>query len=101
MYSIGIRLGEELDLEIGDIDTERRRVHVGQNKGCRDHCVPLPEPTLQNVRRYWTTHRQPRLLFPNPSGNAVRFRTAKGPMDRGGVQDVMKAAFIDARSTSA
>jgi len=36
-YSMGLRLGEALGLQVGDIDKERMKVHVRQGKGkkCR------------------------------------------------------------------
>ena len=94
IYSMGLRLGEGLALEIGDIDTANRRVHVRQGKGGKDRYVPLPDATLQHLRRFWRTHRHPRLLFPNGSGNEASARTASSPMDRGGVQAAIKAARI-------
>jgi site-specific recombinase XerD len=95
IYSMGLRLGEGLALEIGDIDAAQRRVHVRQGKGGKDRYVPLPEPTLQHLRRFWRTHRHPRLLFPNASGNESSARTATSPMDRGGVQAAIQAARKD------
>jgi site-specific recombinase XerD len=91
VYSMGLRLGECLGLEIGDIDAANRRVHVRQGKGGKDRYVPLPDATLLVLRRFWCTHRNPRLLFPNSSGNVASARTARSPMDRGGVQAVMTA----------
>jgi len=75
IYSMGLRLGEGLALEIGDIDAANRRVHVRQGKGGKDRYVPLPDATLQHLRRFWRTHRHPRLLFPNGSGNEASART--------------------------
>jgi site-specific recombinase XerD len=95
IYSMGLRLGEGLALEVGDIDGQRYRVHVRQAKGGRDRYVPLPEPTLQHLRRFWCTHRHPRLLFPNASGDPALMRQASSCMDRGGVQAALKAARID------
>jgi site-specific recombinase XerD len=95
IYSMGLRLGEGLALEIGDIDAAQRRVHVRQGKGGKDRYIPLPEPTLQHLRRFWRTHRHPRLLFPNASGNESSARTATSPMDRGGVQAAIQAARKD------
>jgi len=94
-YSMGLRLGEGLKLEVGDIDGERLRVHVRDAKGHKDRFVPLPEVTLQALRRFWMTHRNPRLLFPSWSGNPRRIRNAETPMDRGGVQAAIKAAVAD------
>jgi site-specific recombinase XerD len=95
IYSMGLRLGEGLGMEIGDIDSNQRRVHVRQGKGGKDRYVPLPDPTLQHLRRFWRTHRHPRLLFPNASGNEASARTASSPMDRGGVQAAIQAARKD------
>lgn len=95
VYSMGLRLGEGLDLEIGDIDGQLRRVHIRHAKGGKDRYVPLPELTLVNLRRFWATHRHQRLLFPNPTGSAETVRAASGPMDRSGVQAALKAARIE------
>lgn len=95
IYSMGLRLGEGLQLEVGDIDGERHRVHVRNAKGRKDRYVHLPEVTLNTLRRFWMTHRNPRLLFPNPNGNSELMRKAIGPMDRGGVQLALKAAVKD------
>jgi integrase/recombinase XerD len=95
VYSMGLRLGEGQRLEVGDIDAERHRVHVRVPKGGRDRYVPLPEVTLKMLRKFWCTHRHPRLLFPNPSGGVMAMRRAIKPMDAGGVQSALKAAVSD------
>ncbi len=95
VYSMGLRLGEGLQLEVGDIDGTRRRVHIRKGKGGKDRYVPLAKVTLDTLRRFWATHRHPRLLFPNPTGGAQRMRNATAAMDRGGVQAAMKAALAD------
>ena len=46
LYSLGLRLGEGLRLQVGDIDVARRRVHIRDAKGNRDRFVPLPQATL-------------------------------------------------------
>ena len=61
IYSCGLRLGEGLGLEVGDIDGERRLLHIRGGKGNRDRYVPLPLRTLQLLRLFWPTHRHPRL----------------------------------------
>ena len=94
IYSMGLRLGEGLALEIGDIDAAQKLVHVHQGKGGKDRYVPLPDATLQHLRRFWSTHRHPLLLFPNGIGNEASARTARSPMDRGGVQAAINAARI-------
>ncbi len=68
VYSMGLRLSEGLALKVGDIDAVRHRVHIRDSKGNRDRLVPLPEATLGVLRRFWQTHRNPELLFPNRQG---------------------------------
>ena len=86
VYSLGLRLGEGLRLQVGDIDAVRQRVHIRDAKGNKDRLVPLPEATLQLLRRFWQAHRNPLLLFPNRHGGLKGARTASTPLDRGGVQ---------------
>ena len=86
LYSLGLRLGEGLRLQLGDIDAARARVHIRDAKGNQDRFVPLPQATLQLLRRFWRTHRNPVLLFPNRHAGLKGAATAKTPLDRGGVQ---------------
>ena len=64
VYSLGLRLQEALNLQVGDIDSGRMVVHVHRGKGAKDRYVPLPPRTLTVLRRYWATHRNPVWLFP-------------------------------------
>jgi integrase/recombinase XerD len=86
LYSLGLRLGEGLALTVGDVDAARMRVHVRDAKGNRDRLVPLPQQTLDVLRRYWRLHHHPRLLFPNRAGGLRGAHAATSPLDRGGVQ---------------
>ena len=45
LYSLGLRLGEGLRLQLGDIDAARARVHIRDAKGNKDRFVPLPQAT--------------------------------------------------------
>ena len=89
LYSLGLRLGEGLRLQVGDIDAARRRVHIRDAKGNRDRFVPLPQATHQILRRFWQVHRNPVLLFPNRHGGLKGAASATTPMDRGGVQTAL------------
>ncbi len=90
LYSMGLRLGEGLALQPGDIDAQRMRVHVRNAKGNRDRFVPLPQPVLDVLRRFWREHRNPNLLFPNRQGGLAGSARATTPLDRGGVQQALK-----------
>jgi integrase/recombinase XerD len=89
-FSMGLRLGEVLQLQIGDIDKERMKVHVRCGKGAKDRFVTLPQLALQALRRYWKTHRHSTLIFPNGRTPEAR-RLATAMMDRGGIQKAVQA----------
>ncbi|MEE9610507.1 MAG: site-specific integrase [Desulfatiglandales bacterium] len=90
IYSLGLRLGEGLRLKVGDIDGQRFRVHVRDSKGNKDRLVPLPEITLDLLRRFWQVHRNPVLLFPNRHGGLKSAHLSTTPLDRGGVQSTLR-----------
>lgn len=86
IYSMGLRLGEGLSLELGDIDASRMRVHIRNAKGNKDRLVPLPINTLRVLRQFWRLHRHPKLMFPNRSQGLAGAHLAASPLDRGGIQ---------------
>ena len=90
LYSLGLRIGEGLRLEVGDIDAGRRRVHVRDAKGNKDRFVPLPDRTLAVLRRFWQLHRHPWLMFPSRQGGWKAAHFASSPLDRGGVQVALR-----------
>lgn len=94
-YSLGLRLEEALSLQVGDIDTANKQVHIRRGKGHKDRLLPLPDLTLQALRALWCKHQHPRLLFPNPVGSAQTIQQATRHMDRGGAQSAMKAVVKD------
>ena len=90
-YSMGLRLGETLALQVGDIDGQRKQVHIRRGKGHKDRFVPLPDLTYQAFRALWCKHRNPCWLFPNAIGSPEHIRRATTHMDRGGAKAAMKA----------
>ena len=93
IYSCGLRLLEGVHLQVTDIDSERRMLHIRQGKGDKDRYVPLPEGTLKLLREYWSTHRHPVWLFPAPTRAGVPMSSATQPRDESGVQRAFKAAL--------
>jgi integrase/recombinase XerD len=90
VYSLGLRLGEGLRLQVGDIDAVRKRVHIRDSKGNKDRLVPLPDATRDVLRRFWSVHRNPVLLFPNRHAGLKGAGSATTPLDRGGVQITLR-----------
>jgi len=94
IYALGLRLGEGLRLEAGDIDGERLIVWVRNGKGARDRGVPLPRPLLLRLRHYWKHQRASsatRYLFVPPDGTA--------PLHETTLQKTFTAARKDAAIT--
>jgi integrase len=87
---MGLRLEEALSLQTGDIDAERKKVHIRRGKGHKDRFVPLPDLTLNALRELWSKHRNPDWLFPNAVGSPQRIQQATTHMDKGGTQKAMK-----------
>jgi site-specific recombinase XerD len=91
LYSLGLRLREATHLKVSDILTERGLVHVHSGKGARDRVVPLPRITLQTLREYYLTHRNPTWLFPTLGhDNGKSAESANRPMRGGSVQSALQ-----------
>lgn len=90
VYSLGLRLQEGLNLQVGDIDSGRMVVHVHRGKGAKDRFVPLPPRTLEVLRQYWVMHRHPIWLFPATGRDHAEAHSATEPMARSSVHGAMK-----------
>jgi site-specific recombinase XerD len=69
IYGCGLRLGEGLRVEIGDIDGDLGRLHVRNGKGNKDRYALLPSRLHELLQQFWIDHR--------PSG-VVLFQGKKG-----------------------
>lgn len=90
VYSLGLRLQEALHLQIGDIDGDRKLVHVHCGKGAKDRYVPLPDATYVMLREYWKTHCNPTWIFPILGRHGKDGATATKPMSKSGRQLCLK-----------
>ncbi|PKG73012.1 integrase [Shewanella sp. GutCb] len=89
LYSMGLRLGEGISLQVGDMDSQMMQVHIRNAKGGKDRLVPLPQRTLLALRYYWQTHRHPRLMFPGKDGKLDSM------IDKGGIQKALKRVIAE------
>src|ERR1700686_4882690 len=69
LYSTGIRRAELCRLQVGDIDSQRKLLHIRAGKGGRDHDVPLPPKLLETLREYWRWMKPKIYLFPGTIKN--------------------------------
>ena len=84
IYSAGLRLGELLNLRIGDIDSGRMKIHVRQAKGKKDRYVVLSEKLLPLLREYYGKYRPRDYLIEGVKG---------GRYSEKSVQSIMKQAL--------
>jgi len=99
VYSCGLRLQEALNLQVSDIDSDRMMVFVHRGKGAKDRYVPLPKETLSLLRRYWTTHRNSKLIFPAVGRGHRKGSISTMPMNRSSVQGALGRAVRKAGIT--
>jgi len=99
LYATGMRREELVQLQIGDIDSDRMLIRVRQGKGKKDRDVMLSPRLLQELRDYWrSANPKPKThLFPgksrHPNGDGpIR---AKSVFDA--VQQAAKRAGLDKR----
>ena len=93
IYACGLRLQEGTHLQVADIDSARMMIHVRHGKGAKDRYVPLPQRTLELLRQYWRTHRNPMLMFPAEGRDHIDLAKSTEPMSKSSVQDAFHAAL--------
>jgi integrase/recombinase XerD len=93
IYCCGLRLQEGTHLQVSDMDSARKLIHVHRGKGGKDRYVPLPDSTLELLRQYWKTHANPVWIFPASGRGGIHRPTAEKPMPIGNVQDALGAAL--------
>jgi len=99
VYSCGFRLSEGLGLQVSDIDSQRMMIHVHRGKGAKDRFVPLPQNTLDLLRRYWASHKNSKLIFPARGRGGNKAPATQRPMSIDGVQGAFRRAKFAAGIT--
>ena len=74
IYSCGLRLQEGTHIQVRDIDSGRGMLHVRYGKGGKDRYVPLPQRTVELLREYWRTHRNPAWMFPSEGKDHIALK---------------------------
>jgi site-specific recombinase XerD len=93
IYGCGLRLSEGARIQVPDVDGARGVLHVHGKRG-KDRYVPLPQATLELLRRHWRTHRNPLWLFPSMPRRrkAAPVEPAAGPITKDSVQSAFRRA---------
>jgi len=101
IYSCGLRLQEGTHIQVRDIDSGRGMLHVRHGKGGKDRYVPLPERTVELLREYWRTHRNPVWMFPSEGKDHIALKASTEPMHKSSVQDAFRAALKETKINKA
>lgn len=72
LYSSGLRIGELIDLELGDIDADRRQIIVKNGKGRKDRYVILAESFIMLMDNYLFTY-QPKKYFIESTKPGIKY----------------------------
>jgi len=84
IYSAGLRLGELLNLKLGDIDSETMKIHIRQSKGKKDRYIMLSENALKLLREYYKLYKPKDYIIEGQKG---------GKYSPKSVQNIFKAAL--------
>jgi site-specific recombinase XerD len=88
VYATGLRVGEAMALETGDIDAARGVIHVRRGKGGKERLVMLSARLLEMLRAYWRAEHPPKpYLFTTDTGRQL---------DRGTVRQALRRAAAGA-----
>ena len=68
IYSGGLRLGELINLKIGDIDSESMKIHVRQAKGKKERYIMLSENVLNLLREYYKVYKPQNYIIEGQKG---------------------------------
>lgn len=92
IYGLGLRLSEGIELKVEQMDSPRQTVWIRGGKRRRDRAIPLPEPLLNCLRRYWKEVR------PNSSSPYIFIGPkSKKPLDPTALQRTFSAARRESR----
>ena len=84
IYSGGLRMGELLNLKIGDIDSQSMKIHIRQAKGKKDRYIMLSENVLTMLRNYYKRYQPKDYIIEGRNG---------GKYSPTSVQSVFKTAL--------
>src|SRR4051812_24882661 len=65
LYGAGLRRAEVRSLKVGDVDSQRMVVHIGDGKGHVPREVTLSPKLLELLRVYWRWRKPKDWLFPS------------------------------------
>lgn len=95
LYGCGLRSFEARNIQIADLDLDRKMLHVRNGKGKKDRYLPLSDMLIRGLKKYIKVKKTgPWLFNGKPEGRAGG--DFDGRYSRTGVQWVVKKARTDA-----
>ncbi|MEE9406884.1 MAG: tyrosine-type recombinase/integrase [Polaribacter sp.] len=89
LYSAGLRIGEAINLEINDIDSQRMLIHIKQAKGKKDRYTLLSPAFVKILRAYYIAYKPEKYLFEGQKGgkysNTSAQKVLKNALFRSGI----------------
>lgn len=74
IYSAGLRGQEVINLKLGDVDLERKTIHIRQSKYKKDRIVPLSEVMVVGLKKYLSAEHPHIWLFNGKDGGQYSVR---------------------------
>lgn len=68
IYDGGLRISEAANLQVSDVDFDRKSIHIRNSKGKKDRYVPISDMLVRGVKSYITKYQPVNYLF---NGNIV------------------------------
>lgn len=82
LYSAGLRMGELLNLKIGDIDSAGMRIWIREGKGVKDRLSVLSPKLLELLRQYYAMYKPRKYLFEGPEGGMYSATSVRKVLQR-------------------
>ena len=77
IYDCGLRQFEALNLQLSDLDFDRKMVHVREGKGKKDRYLPLGEHMIRGIKKYIKNEHPEKWLFMGNDNNGNRTSLSK------------------------
>ena len=99
IYLCGLRISECVHLEVGDIHSSEKQIHVHRGKGAKSRYIPLPDKGLEMLKTYWKIHRNPRFVFPavGQGLRSIQITDIDEPMKMNSLRDAFQKTVKEAR----
>ncbi len=82
LYGSGLRVGELVALNIGDLDLEYGRIHVKRGKGAKDRYVVLPHTLIPELSSIIGERNGKDPLFTTRSGRRYQIRSVQAAFEK-------------------